>query len=361
MGLKGSDGLEIQKKAMAMGAIPEAPLRASLAIQQMTPLKNDLEILCYPGEMGEDIVRTCGFSPVVMGSISRGRTTARDTQNAAREMLERKVSLLLFAGGDGTARDILTEVGEGLVVLGIPAGVKIHSAVFAIHPASAGELALQYFQGGVNCREVEVVDVDEEAFRQDRVSTRLYGYMRVPFRRNLVQSLKSASNSSEKAALEGIAATVIRLMQPDSLYIIGPGTTTRAITDKLGLPKTLLGVDIVQNGAVLASDICEKDIVNLLDSSINQRTQFFIVVTPIGGQGFIFGRGNQQISPAVIRRVGKERIVVVSTPEKVHSLHGRPFLVDTGDGELDRVLSGYIRVISGFNDEVVYRISASYS
>ena len=358
VGLKGSDGLDIQKKAMALGAIPEASLRASQALQQLSPLRDDLKILCYPGEMGEETARSCSNSPVVLGSIQKSETTAEDTRNAAREMLERKVDLLLFAGGDGTARDIYTVVGERLTSLGIPAGVKIHSAVFATHPASAGELALRFLQGGVPCKEAEVMDIDEESFRKGLVSAKLFGYLRVPFHRNLTQGVKSASILSERASLKNIAAVVIRRMQTDYLYIIGPGTTTRAITDMLGLPKTLLGVDVIQNMKLIASDAGERDLLNLLENHDMQRNPAYVVVTPIGGQGFIFGRGNQQISPAVLKKVGKDRILVISTTEKVHSLEGQPFLVDTGDRNLDKDLSGFIRVITGYNEEIVYRISS---
>ncbi len=359
VGLKGSDGVDIQKKAMSLGAIPEASIRASQALRKLNPIQDKLEILCYPGEMGEEITRSSGFVSFVSGSIIKGETTAQDTRNAAREMLEHEVDLLLFAGGDGTARDICTEIGEKIPALGIPAGVKILSAVFAIHPASAGELALHFLQGGVSCKEAEVMDIDEESFRQGRLSARLYGYLRVPFHRNLMQGLKSPSNPGERASLDGIAAAFKRRMLSNCLYIIGPGTTTRALTDKIGLAKTLLGVDVYQNGAMVATDASEQVLLSLLAKQEIQSLPTFIVVTPIGGQGFIFGRGNQQISPAVIKKVGKERILVVSTTEKVDSLGGRPFLVDTGDRELDQELSGFIRVLTGCNDEIVYRIDSN--
>jgi predicted polyphosphate/ATP-dependent NAD kinase len=204
------------------------------------------------------------------------------------------------------------------------------------------------------------MDIDEESYRQGVISARLYGYLRVPFRRNLMQSLKTASNPGERASLDAIATAVIGRMQSDCLYIIGPGTTTRAITDRLGLLKTLLGVDVIQNNSVIAFDTGERELLGILENHENKRTSAFIIVTPIGGQGFILGRGNQQISPAVIRKVGKDRLMVVSTSEKVHSLGGRPLLVDTGERELDQDLSGYIRVLTGYNEEIVYRISSDY-
>ncbi|NIV40070.1 MAG: ATP-NAD kinase, partial [Anaerolineae bacterium] len=224
----------------------------------------------------------------------------------AREMLRLKVNLLLFAGGDGTARDVYHAVGEDIPVLGIPAGVKIHSAVFATNPSSAGELAASYLRGRVAAlRAAEVMDVDEEAFREGIVSAKLYGYLKVPFRRRLVQSLKVASGPGERASLEAIAYDVVDRMEDDCLYIIGPGTTTRAIASRLGLNKTLIGVDVVAGGELVASDVNESQLLDLVEGRSAK-----IVVTPIGGQGCILGRGNQQISPEVIKKVGRDNVIV---------------------------------------------------
>ena len=369
VGLKGSDGTEIQQKAWELGAVPEALNRAVEALERIKPV-DDLQIITYPGEMGEDAARASGFVPTVIGSIQRGETTAEDTRNAAQDMQGLGVDLVLFAGGDGTARDIADEyvrynaIGEGSdvadgyirrirLVLGIPAGVKIHSAVFATNPRSAGDLALLVLQGRASGRrEAEVMDIDEEAFRQGIVAARLYGYLNIPFQRRLVQGLKTASDPGEKAATEAIAWEVVDGMDGETLYIIGPGTTTRAIAARLGVPKTLLGVDVVQQGRLVAADANESQLLALLEERLAK-----IVVTPIGGQGYIFGRGNQQISPRVIEQVGKEHIIVVSTAAKIQGLGGRPLLVDTGDREVDRMLSGYIRVVTGYREQAVYRVS----
>jgi len=352
VGLKGSDGAEIQKKALELGAVPQSLNRATQALERIKSIE-DLELITYPSEMGEDAARACGFEPTVIGSIKQGETTPQDSKNAAQEMQRSKVDLLLFAGGDGTARDIYSAIGEGLPVLGIPAGVKIHSAVFATSPLSAGELAVSYLQGRVSSlKEAEVMDVDEEAFRQGIVAAKLYGYLKIPFQRRLVQSLKVASSPGEESSLEEIASYVVDRMEDDSLYIIGPGTTTRAITSKLGLSKTIIGVDVVFKGKLLAADVNESQLLKLLEGRKAK-----IIVTPIGGQGCIFGRGNQQISPEVIKKVGKEHIIVVSTPEKINSLGGRPLWVDTGDQGTDRMLSGYIRVITGYNEQVICKVS----
>jgi predicted polyphosphate/ATP-dependent NAD kinase len=360
VGLKGSDGLPIQAKALELGAVPEAGKRAAQALIALRPIRNRVELLTYPGEMGADVARNHGFNPTVIGAIQERVTTAEDTRKAAQEMLAERIDLLLFAGGDGTARDIYEVVGEQLPVLGIPAGVKIHSAVFAVNPRSAGELALSYFQGETSSlRLAEVMDLDEEAYRQGIVSPRLYGYLQVPYVRNLLQSFKLPSSPGESASLEAIAGEIVDHLEPDCLYVIGPGTTTRAITDRLGLDKSLIGVDVLLNHRMIASDANEAQLLNLLEG---RRAR--IIITPIGGQGYIFGRGNQQISAKVIREVlasndqAKEYIIVVSTPAKIESLQGRPLLVDTGDPRIDSCLSGYIRVVTGYREAIIYRVMA---
>lgn len=354
VGLKGSDGPEILEKAIELGAVSTSPGRAVEALKRIAPIKDSIELITYPHEMGEDEARECGFDPRVIGSIQRGKTTPEDTKAAAREMVEAGVDLILFAGGDGTARDIHAAIDGEVPVLGIPTGVKIHSGVFAINPSSAGDLAVMYLREGQTAtREAEVMDIDEEAFREDRISARLYGYLTVPHEKNLVQSSKGGSPPHEELSLEAIARDIIEEMEEDAIYIIGPGTTTRPIAESLGLPKTLLGVDVVLDGRLVASDVNEAQLLELIEG---RRAK--IIVTAIGGQGFIFGRGNQQISPEVIKRVGEENIIVVATPGKLASLEGRPLLVDTGERELDERLRGYIRVITGYSRRVVYKVGS---
>lgn len=354
VGLKGSDGAEIQRQALELGAVPQAIGRTVEAVARLESV-DGLEIITYPGDMGENAARACGIAPTVIGTITPGKTTARDTQQAAREIQRLDAALLLFAGGDGTARDIYEAVGLDMPALGIPAGVKIHSAVYATHPRSAGELAALYLQGRVaGLREAEVMDIDEDAFRHNALSVRLYGYLKVPFRSNLVQSQKMPS-AGEEAALGAIAEDVASRMEEGVLYVLGPGTTTRAITDELGLEKTLLGVDVILDRALIASDVNERQLLALLDAHREGRVK--IIVTPIGGQGYLFGRGNQQISPRVIEMVGRDNIIVVSAPDKLHALGSRPLLVDTGDPAMDEMLSGYVTVVTGYNERAVRKVS----
>ncbi len=359
VGLKGSDGADILRKAIELGAKQEAPHRAQLALARLAAVRDRVEIVTCPGEMGADEARASGFEPHLIEGIGASDgtevTTAEDTENAARAMAAMDVDLLLFAGGDGTARNIYNAVGIKRAVLGIPAGVKIHSAVYANTPAQAGDLAALYLGGGrVRLREVEVMDIDEEAFRANRLSARLYGYLTIPFKRELVQSAKAGSPAGDLAVMHGIAAEIVNAMQPERVYVIGPGTTTRAVMDALSLENTLLGVDVVRGSKLLASDANEARLVSLTEEAPAN-----IVVTAIGGQGHIFGRGNQQISPRVIRQVGRENILVAAAGSKLISLEGRPLLVDTGDEELDCELSGYVKVITGLNERIVYRVAGA--
>lgn len=354
--LKGSDGLETIQRARELGATPISPQRTVEALKRLFSIKDNIELYTYPYEMGEEEVRESGFHPIVIGSIKRGETSPQDTQRAAKEMAELKVDLLLFAGGDGTARDIYDAVSDALPVLGIPAGVKIHSAVYAINPPMAGELAARHLKSSNPLlHEAEVMDIDERVLRdEDRLSAKLYGYLKIPCDRRLTQGPKQASYGGERevAMTRAIAERIIEGMEEDWLYIIGPGTTTRAIMERLGLKNTLLGVDVVWGKRLLASDATADQLLQLVNEKKAK-----IIITPIGGQGYLFGRGNQQISPEIIRRVGSKNIIVIATPSKIFSLKLQPLLVDTGDEGVNQMLRGYVRVVTGYGEEMICKVS----
>ncbi|MHA2224452.1 MAG: ATP-NAD kinase family protein [Candidatus Hodarchaeales archaeon] len=353
VGLKGTDGVAILKEAKRLGGIPESPKRAEDALIRLKVIKDEVELITYPAEMGGEVALKCGFNPKIIGTIEKGKTTQDDTKKASIDLLKHQVDLLLFAGGDGTAKDIYFVVKDEMVVLGIPTGVKIHSAVYARNPLRAGDLAVLYLQGKVKkLKEAEVLDIDEEKFRRGYVSAKLYGYLKIPFEKKYVQKMKTSSyQTNEKYSQEAIAEDIIENMEDNCFYIIGPGTTTRPIMEQLNLKNTLLGVDLTYNKELVGKDFGEKE---LLEHVKGNKTK--IVITPIGGQGFIFGRGNQQISPTIIDQIGKENIIVVSTKEKINSLEGRPFLVDTGNDELNRKLCGYITVTTGYREKIVYKV-----
>ncbi|MGD2151803.1 MAG: ATP-NAD kinase family protein [Gemmatimonadales bacterium] len=353
VGLKGTDGTELLRRAEELGAVPQAERRAERTLAALVPLAEELELLTFGGSMGEAAAAASGLEPKVIGSGSTPRTTAADTAEAARRLAAHGVVLLLFAGGDGTARDICRAIGTSLTVLGIPAGVKIQSAVFATSPAAAGQVAESYLTGGIGReKEAEVMDINEDDYRRDILSARLYGYLKIPDARRQLQGRKAASAPDERAMQSAIAAELVERMTDDRCYIVGPGTTCRPFMQMLGLEGSLLGVDMVRGRRLIGKDVSEREILQK-----TAEVPSSLILTPVGGQGFLLGRGNQQISPAVIKRVGKENIIVAATAEKLSSLRGRPLLVDTGDPETDCYLRGYYRVVTGYRENTIYRVS----
>ena len=331
VGLKGTDGKIILNKALSLGAKPIAPARAESFLSELTSAQRGIRLVVGAGNMGEDGAKNHGLPVTILGERKR-ETRAEDTRELASEMSAAGVNLLVFCGGDGTARDILNAVGITVPVLGVPTGVKMHSAVFAVDPQAAARVALLFLTGELPLREAEVMDVDEEAFREGRLSAELYGYVLTPYEPHLIQANKLASPMTESELRNhvAIAIYIIENMKPDVIYIIGPGTTPRTIGDLLDSKKTLLGVDLFCNKKIVACDVNEQQIMEAIRGRAAQ-----IIVTPIGGQGFIFGRGNQQISAKVIRQVGLDNIVVVATASKLRSL--KSLRVDTGDLDLDDV------------------------
>ena len=356
VGLKGSDGEEIRKLAFSLGAKQEAPDKVIRALKRMAEAGHDVHIITCPGKMGEDEAKAAGYDPEIIDGIATEITSADDTKKAAEILMERGVDLLMFAGGDGTARDVCSVIGTDIPAVGIPAGVKIHSGVYGASPIHAGEAADMYlFGGSMQLREMEVMDIDEDEFRKDRVSARLYGYMKVPFERRLLQSAKAGSSMSERATIQSIASDVISNMQPDEYYFIGPGSTTRGIMEMLDLPATLLGVDVVKNRQLIKADANESDLLGLLRGEAEGKTH--VIVTVIGGQGYIFGRGNQQFSAEVLQLAGYKNITVIATESKMIGLDGKPLLVDTGDEQVNQDLCGYRMVITAQGKRMVYKVS----
>ncbi len=359
VGLKGTDGMA--QEALALGAVPQSGLRTLRSLNMLESLREDLVIFTASGEMGEAVVSELGFTCRVLwdsenqkvSDTENKETTSReDTRQAAKRILEEGVSLLLFAGGDGTARDVYEAVGESLPVVGIPTGVKIHSPVYAVSPEKAGELASRFLRREITrLKTEEVLDIDEAAYRQGHVETKLYGYLKVPEDARLMQGRKSGSLLSDESSQKAIALRVVDGMVQDMVYVIGPGSTTRQVMAALELPTTLLGVDIVCNGQLVFSDASEKTIHAAITGKKSR-----LVITPIGGQGYLFGRGNQQLSAAVIRQTGAENLLVMATLSKIQALQGRPLMVDTGDSVLDRKMEGYYQVMTGYRDSIMYKV-----
>ncbi|MDX3775230.1 ATP-NAD kinase family protein [Chromatiaceae bacterium AAb-1] len=350
VGLKGSDGMAEQ--AIARGAVPQAQQRVLTALTELLPYRDRLLIYTVASSMGEDVCQQLGLNYRLCYNPPATLTTAQDTEQAAIALAAAGIDLLLFAGGDGTARNVCTAVSGQTIVLGIPAGVKIHSGVYAISPAAAGKLVAKLVAGElVSLQEAAVMDIDEEAFRLGQVKARRFGEMRIPAQLRYVQSVKMSGRESEELVLDDLAAYVVGMMEDDVRYVMGSGSTVAAVMAELGLENTLLGVDVVENGAVIARDVTAARLLELV-----QDYPAKLVITLIGGQGHVFGRGNQQLSPAVIRAVGRDNILLLATKTKLQQLEGRPLLADTGDAALDIQLQGLLPVLTGYNDYVMYRL-----
>jgi predicted polyphosphate/ATP-dependent NAD kinase len=345
VGLKGTDGKDILEKAINLGAEPVAPARAESFLSELKTIRKDVRLIVGAGLMGETEAKKHGYSCKVFGE-KREQTSNEDTVEIAKRIANEGVDLLIFCGGDGTARDVLNAVDKQVPVLGVPTGVKMHSAVFAVDPKAAARIASRFLRKQLPLWEAEVMDIDEEAFRRGRVSARLHGYLLTPYEPTLIQVAKIASpmTKSDLRNQAALAIYVIENMEPDVVYIVSAGTTTRTIGDLLDEKKTLLGVDLFCNKKLIARDVNEKQILEKIKGKAAR-----IIVTPIGGQGFIFGRGNQQISPQVIRQVGRDNIVVIATENKMKSL--KTLKVDTGDPELDAEFRGTITVVTDYKVE----------
>jgi predicted polyphosphate/ATP-dependent NAD kinase len=348
VGLKGTDG-DMHQEALSLGAEPVTPTRTRDFLTHIRH-KDDVSLLVAPGEMGEQHVERLVVLFEVIGEIGQ-ETSAEDTKRIAQEMVDRGIVLLIFVGGDGTARDVYDAIDSRVPVVAVPAGVKVFSSAFAVSARAAAEM-VDAFLEGTEVTEEEVLDIDEEAFREDRLASRLYGYLLVPEARRFLQPGKAASSVSKTSmqSKQDIATHIVEGMDPETLYLLGPGTTLRAIANELGLAKTLLGVDAVRAGVLVGKDLNERGILELFEKHGQRR----IIVTPIGGNGFILGRGSKQFTPEVIRRVGTNNIMVVGTQDKVSQLDC--LRVETGDFELDEMFRGYIKVTVGYGEGVLMEV-----
>jgi len=285
----------------------------------------------------------------------KSETTAEDTKLAIQFLVKSNVDLIVFVGGDGTARDILDAMKEvnNVLVLGVPSGVKMHSGIFAASALDAAELVKVFLEKAAQTLDFEIMDVDEAAIRQDHFSVKLYGFLKGPFvPMRLVGSKQvSPETNDEHENQMATARFIVENMDASATYILGPGTTIKCIADLLGVEKTLLGVDIYQDKAAI-KDVNEQRILQ----EIKDWQNVWIILSPIGRQGMLLGRGNQQISPEVIRRVGKEKIIVAATRSKIQGIEGNILRVDTGTPEIDNMLRGFIRVATDYREWRLVRV-----
>jgi len=399
-GLAGSDGAHVQRLALARGARSRAQERAVLALTTLAERHPGIEVATVAGPMGADAVRAAGLAARVLASPpasppAPAAPSAADTSAAVAALAAVGVDLILVVGGDGTLRDACAGLeaaalacttqegstpprGQGTdsadstaflrsrargsaepglqvpAILGVPAGVKMYSPVFAVGPRAAGSIAAEWIHhDGLPTEEREVLDIDEAAMRRARVDPTLYGMLRVPYRSGRTQARKTPTPVTEAAAVEAAARGAVARMLPGVRYLLGPGGTTAEIARQLGVEGSPLGVDVVLDGAVVVRGASAPELLAEIAEGPAQA-----VVTVIGGQGFLLGRGNQQLSASVLSALGDDPLLVVAPEQKLIDLHGRPLLVDTGDPELDARLAGHIRIITGVGTTSLYAVSA---
>ena len=352
VGLKGTDGLAAE--AIRLGAEPIANARALEALRVLkrlldgTPGPPLIGWLTASGDMGSDALQAADFAAIEVAHAVSARPSADDTRAVVHKFLRTGVELVLFCGGDGTACDICSITGQATPVLGIPCGVKMYSGVFGVTPAKTAEILARYLTGEIGLADAEIIDLDEEKYRRDEWAVRLYMTARTPFEPTYLQAAKAIIVSvGEDAVKEDIAAHLREEIDKESetLFLLGPGSTVQAVGRALNIDKTLLGVDAVVGRQIVGKDLNERQILDLLARYHRCK----LVLSPLGAQGFLLGRGNQQLSAAVIRRIGVTNIVVVATPAK---LARTPLLrFDTSDSILDAdiVSRNFLPVVVGYH------------
>ncbi|MGC8949058.1 MAG: ATP-NAD kinase family protein [Thermoprotei archaeon] len=347
--------MEIARKALLMGIKPWAPLRAKKFLEHLKRRNyHDVIFITCGSVMGENELKEIGFSYKVVYNPQEP-TTQYDTINGIKAFEAAGVDAIVFVGGDGTAKDVYTAINSRIIVIGVPAGVKMFSGVFAVSPEGAANLLIDYFNGLSNIELAEVLDIDEERYRNGELRVSLIGYMRT-IRSQFVQGSKLPTPQDEYEEQVSIAKWFSENIDENAFYIMGPGSTTKVIADYLGIPKTLLGVDVYHGRRIVMLDVDAEFLRNFV--KMNLGSKIFIVVSPTGSQGFIFGRGNVQIPSDVIKTIGRDNIIIVATKSKI--LRTKMFYIDTGDVDVDLSLSGYMRVISGYNEETVIKVRNGY-
>jgi predicted polyphosphate/ATP-dependent NAD kinase len=356
LALKGSDG--VAELALAKGAEPQATARFEAVLQHLAAYLPRLQIFTGSGALGADVCHRYGLETHILYNAPL-QTSAQDTQALAQVILEKHADLLLFVGGDGTARDIAEIVQQQLPILGVPAGVKMHSGVFAVTPQAAAKLLEQFLTGKlISLVPADIRDLDEHALRQGQLKTRFYQEVLIPENANFIQQVKCANPENEDLVLEEIAADFIENMNTETVYFMGAGHTVAAIMATLNLPNTLLGIDVIQNQQLLAQDAD----VNIL-SDYAEHHNCHIVVSPTNSQGFLFGRGNQQFSSELLLKTlhaGLKNLHILASPRKLSQLNGQPLLIDL-NSEASNLLKGYCAITCGYQHHVWYPVNDEIS
>ena len=322
VGLHGTDG-EIYKRALQLGAVEESTLRAKSSLALLGDFKDELTFFAVEGKMGGDLLTELNFSyyPVAYQSIDTSKevkiikSSAEDTKALATQFLQSDLDLIVFAGGDGTARDIYSVVQSKIPILGIPAGVKMRSGVFGLHPENVAQIIIQMINpANRRFAPAEILDRGPESAHYSASS--FFGVALTAYAPDLIQRSKSTHSSTSEVGLAELAETFANQMKSDRLYLLGPGSSTNLIAEALGISAQPSGVNAICNRALIGEDLSESDIFILLEA----RQDVQLILGVIGGQGYLLGRGNQQLSGAVIEKIGWERIYAVASSQKLLNL-----------------------------------------
>ena len=353
-GLKGSDGSNTLKKALSLGAKKESAIRAEQALLPLKFMINKFSLITCSAEMGEKSCKKIGLKTDYIIDIDKKITTGIDTIKAVKIMARKQVSLILFSGGDGTACDIFYALQDKIPILGIPAGVKMHSSVFGTSPNAVGSLVSRIISNHSDTfptSTAEIMDLDEDMRRYDQIRTRLIGYATIPSDKFLVQNPKSYVQLNDEESINGISEYLENKLDKEATYIVGPGRTTQNFLNRIGVSGTLLGVDVLKGRKLIGRDVNSRGLEILTRDGL-----LYIISGIIGGQGFLFGRGNQQITAEIIQRVKKENILIIASTKKIYELPRQCILIDTGNQKLDNELAGYVKVQTEKNRAFVIKL-----
>ena len=349
LGFKGSDGRAAE--ARAAGAQDRAGPRMHQCLEKLAELAREpIEIIAWDGRMGGDWIP----GEYTSTGVTPATTDASSTSDFIKS---HSPDLFLYAGGDGTTRDIVEALGEREIPLvGVPGGVKMHSGCFATTPKAAAEVVWSFFTGDLMVARTEVMDLDEEVYRKGEWKVRMYGEAFTPASPRWMQGAKEqVQRESEEETLEAMSAHIANLVDedPDLMVVWGSGGTLRQMCKQLGLEATLLGIDI-QHGGRMHNDLNEEGLLNLINSHSGN---IKLLLSPMGGQGFLIGRGNLQLSPDVLRVIGTDNILGIATPAKLLGLN--ELRIDTGDEELDSEIRAkkYLKVLQGYRTTRVIRVA----
>lgn len=364
VGLHGTDGIATWQRAEKMGGIRRAAALTEQFLFALGECARSAKWLAGPAGMGEDCLAAAAIPCRVLSTTAspagerpngsmgpRVWTTSADTTSVAACMSIDAVDLIIFAGGDGTARDVISEVDDETPVIGIPAGVKMQSGVFGRSAGATARAVRDWMERG-QTTSAEIVDLDETARQRGVVDSRIYGTaLTISTPDGVVSGRKMGSTSPSHTSHVGIAAEAYDRLDPSAVWLLGPGRTVQVIGESWGLNPSLLGVDIVDGGRIVEVDAAAEAIARY---TRNRMTQ--VLLSPIGGQGFLLGRGNQQVIHGLDSRLSLENIVVVATPEKLASIAGGPLYVDLGSAVSCKGKE-FVRVITGRSESAIVEVA----